>query len=290
MRRFLIALGFLGWLGMAPGLAAEKPLLVASIRPLALMAGDLGGDWLEVRQLLKDNQEPHHVALTISQRRLIEEAQLILWVGPTLENYLADGVRGRPAGAALSLEDIAASHFADRDMGGDAHLWLEPDIVRGVYRELAGMLAARYPQRRAAIEARLDRVLVALDDRVAAIAAEFADLGTDRGVPLVDHQAYGYFMEYFGIPLAGALVDARGVPAGARSLAALEATANASCLVVERLPPTRRASQLAERLGLKLVAIDPLATAVPVDEGYLGLIEDMASGFRACLLAGQPVQ
>ena len=285
VRRFLRALTLLLALGCsASGLGAEKkPILVASLPALSLIATDLAGDWLEVRPLLKTNQDPHHVALSVSQRRLINDAAFILWVGPSLENYLVQGVRARDAGSSLGMEEFVRKHFPQTDTQGDAHLWLHPGMVRRLYQQLAVMLGEKYPHKEESIHLRLERALEILDKKVAIIAAGFEKLNASNNSVIVDHHAYGYFTDYFNVAVAGALVDARGVAIGARSLAALEKVSTASCLVVERLPAPRRAQRLAKSQGLRLVAIDPLGADVVVEKGYGGLLDSLSSGFIRCL-------
>ncbi len=284
MRQIFCALFlFLFCLICAPLAAQERPLAVTSVRPLMLIATDLGSGWLDVRQLLKDGQEPHHVSLTISQRRLLDDAQLVLWVGPTLENYLAQGIQSRPEGSSLSLEEIVDREFPAVDAHVDAHLWLQPDVVAVYYRAVATVLAERFPAQRERIETRLEQALAELSRISTRIAADFAALGVADQTLIVDHQAYGYFTTYFGISVAGALVDARGLSIGAKSLSELGETAQARCVVVERLPAPSRARRLAAALDVPLIAIDPLGTAVASTEGYPGLLADMAAGFARCL-------
>jgi len=280
---FCVLLLFLPCLINAAALAQEQSLVVTSVRPLTLIVKDLGGDWLDVRQLLKDGQEPHHVSLTISQRRLIDDAQLVFWVGPALENYLSQGIASRSERSALSLEAIASSEFPEVDAHVDAHLWLQPDVVAAYYRAVAALLDEHFPAHRERIEARLEQALAKLSQTIAQIATDFEAQRVAGKTLVVDHQAYGYFTGYFGISVAGALVDARGLSIGARSLAELGETAQARCVVVERLPAPSRARRVATALDLPLVAIDPLGMRVDSAKGYSGLLEDIAAGFARCL-------
>lgn len=67
----------------------DKPLkIVTSIRPLALLAQELVGSEDEVIQLLTADRSPHHYQLTVSDRQKMEQAELIVWVGPELETFL----------------------------------------------------------------------------------------------------------------------------------------------------------------------------------------------------------
>lgn len=287
MRQHIILLiGLLMLAGLAcrvnAGLGVEspstKPKVATSIHPLSLLVTDIAGDWLDVRQLLANNQEPHHVALTISQRRLLDEADLIVWVGPELETFLVRALSQQGPRRVISLDEVAIREGL-AGANTDPHLWLNPPIVKAFYRQLATLLTARFPQHQQQIADNLANRLAALDHKLAAITERLQ--GAGNKAVIVDHQAYSHFTRYFGIQLAGALVNENGVAGGARSFAELSKANNVACVVVEQLPAPQRARKLAAVLGVKLVAIDPLG--VTVAGGYLELLENLAQGFEDCL-------
>lgn len=285
MRHFLILSLFVALLAPVSEASDAKPTIVTSIRPLSLLARDLAGEDVAVKQLLADNQEPHHVALTVSQRRLLGDADLVLWVGPGLESFLADAMTAVPGERQLAMATVAKAGFPDLETAGsDPHLWLDPQIVKVFYRHLAATLGRQYPSLEAALRRRLEAVESGLDSRVEDIAVTLGPL-TDRPV-IVDHQAYGRFARYFGITISGALVDESGIAIGARSYAALRNSKNVACVVVEQEPVPRSAANLAEALGVDVVVIDPLGQRAPEDAGLEWLLADVAAGFEECLSGG----
>ena len=261
----------------------EKPLVVASIRPLALMAGDLAGDWLRVETLLAPDQEPHHVSLTFSQRRQLEKADLILWVGPELESFLEKLLEDPDPDRVLGFRDAIADSAIPLQRA-DAHYWLHPRLAADYYRALAERLQARFPQKAATVQRRLGENLAVLA-RLEAAIGERMQRHASRSL-IVDHQAYSYFADYFGLQIAGALTDENGVAMGPRTVTSLAGRDGIACLVVEALPAGRRAARMAEALGVPVVAVDPLGTAVATGQGYGGLLESVAGGFEACFAGG----
>ena len=86
-----------------------KPLVVTTIRPLTMLVEAIAGDTVEIRQLLPDSEVPHHYSLRISERALISQADLVLWVGPELESFLSKTVTSLPPEkviTAAALPDI----------------------------------------------------------------------------------------------------------------------------------------------------------------------------------------
>ena len=88
--------------------------VVASIRPLALIADAVTGDPGQVRQLVPNGASSHEYALKPSDRALLARAGLVLWVGPFVLLFavalvIVWRIRRQPAGhpASISAEEQA---------------------------------------------------------------------------------------------------------------------------------------------------------------------------------------
>ena len=142
------------WLVMLMMLSAQamSQTLVASVEPLAKVLRGLYGDQVQVETLLQANQNPHQLALSPRQAMLVQQADLLVWLGETVEAPLAPLVARRqgPTLALLELEGVHrregghdhdhAHHDADHgDATLDPHLWLSLDNML----LLAGALAQR---------------------------------------------------------------------------------------------------------------------------------------------------
>lgn len=277
-----------------------RPRVVATIKPLALIARDVAGDFAEVRQLLPDGASPHEYALRVSDRRVLDAADVVLWVGPALEPYLSSAVAGMAHGRVLTaaaLPDIAwpagdgdRDKVSGADQARDEHLWLDPRNARIIARALAQALAARSPGTEAALTERLRRFEAELDVAEAAIQARLAPL---RGTPFAsDHDGFGHFAHRFGLRSAGYLRDVSGHAAGARSVAALMGRTDVRCLVAEPDSRPERLQRVAAELGARLAVVDALgmtiAPAPATGGGYAHLLQTVADGFAACLGESAP--
>lgn len=103
---------------------AEAPRVVASVKPVhSLVASVMKG--VEAPRLLVDGaQSPHTYDLDPSEALAIENADLVVWVGPTLETFLTRPVRslGRSE-ASLRLQDVEGVRLLKTRIGGawEAH-------------------------------------------------------------------------------------------------------------------------------------------------------------------------
>jgi zinc transport system substrate-binding protein len=250
-----------------------RPIVVTSIRPLALLAADLAGDKVDVHELLAPGQEPHHVALAFSQRRLLRDASLVLWVGPSLEPYLVKALAARD-GDSIAMD-------AGMDNLTDPHIWLNPDTVMHYAAQITAALKQHFPSNNQIFDERYRAFSDQFAMAVEAVSQQLASL--KKRPVIVEHNAYSHFAAYFNVGIAGSLTDTHDTAAGARTLTQLYAIDNVTCLVVEQMPGSARAQQLAKRLAINTVEIDPLATHVPIAQGMAGLYRSIGDGFEECL-------
>ncbi len=294
-------LEFCSWRGRFGRTGQRAAAILATIKPLALIARDVAGDLADVRQLLPDGASPHEYALRVSDRRMLDTADIVLWVGPVLEPYLNSAVARMAPGRVLTaaaLPGIAwpagpagdgdRDKVSGADQARDEHLWLDPRNARIIARALVQALAARSPGTEAALTERLRRFEAELDVAEAAIQARLAPL---RGTPFAsDHDGFGHFAHRFGLRSAGYLRDASGHAAGARSVAALMGRTDVRCLVAEPDSRPERLQRVAAELGARFAVVDALgmtiAPAPAAGGGYAHLLQTVADGFAACL--GEP--
>ena len=99
--------------------------LVASIRPLAFLLNKLALPADNVTQLVSNNNSAHHYQLKVSDRRLLQSADLVVWVGPTLELFLEKSLKqvARAGGESiLTLSDTPSiAWFDSADVKTSAH-------------------------------------------------------------------------------------------------------------------------------------------------------------------------
>lgn len=306
-----ITLSFL-LLVCSPLVLAEVKLL-ASIKPLQLIAAAVQDGLGSPEVLLPPGASAHNFALRPSDVRRVQDARLLYWIGPDMEAFLPRVLQGRnmPSVAVQELPDLQLRYFAapaqvgqaaeaaseahdhDHRPGSlDAHLWLSTVNARRIAAKMAADLAAldpanapRYQENLRAFETRLDALDARLDSKL-------ADL---RGKPFfVFHEAFDYFEAAHGLRHAGVFSMGSEVQPGARRVAQMRAqlvAAGAACVFSEPPVQPRLAQTLSAGLPVRLAELDPLGTGIKVSaRGYEQLLEELAAGMRDCLadLAAAP--
>lgn len=236
-------------------LAASPPAVVVTIKPLHSLVSALMDGVGAPKLLIEGGGSPHGYVLRPSDARLLQQADLLIWVGASLETFLIRPVESLPRqievmslAAALqsSLLPVrsgggwephthsghnhshaASAHTADHDpahaehnytqlaVNYDPHLWLSPTVAQQIAAEVAIVLMRLDPPHAAEYQVNLERLQAQL---LALIDEIDAQLRPVRHLPyLVFHDAYQYFERDFGLaPIGSVQIDPERTPSARR--------------------------------------------------------------------------
>jgi len=285
------------------------PRIVASIAPLHALTSALTLGLSEPSLLLTNQSSPHDANLRPSQVRSLAEADLVIWIGPQLEGFLAKPVKKLKPQANLQLTRVPGltllpqreggawetgheepGHHAFSELEINPHLWLSPANAQLIARAICDRLVEIDP----ANQTGYTQNLAALSTRIATAASSLRrQLSSVRSQPyLVFHDAYAYFEAAFDLnPIGSIRVSVDRAP-GARRLAQIEQRikeSGARCLFTEPQFDPLLARRLASRQGIRLGTLDPLGNIEdPAEEGWFVLMENLARNLEACLNEGSP--
>jgi zinc transport system substrate-binding protein len=263
---------------------ADGPSVVASIKPLHSIVAAVMRGVEAPRLLVGGGASPHAHALRPSQVRALGDADVVFWVGETMEGFLAKTLRTLPERTrVVELTALDGVDFLHRggDRAIDPHFWLDPSVVRAVVPAIVGALTAVdggngevYRANGRTLSARLDALDAELRERLKPIA--------ERPF-LVFHDAYGYLPRRYPLNIVGAITVSPDRPAGARHLSRIR-TLGAACVFTEPPFQPKVAEMIVAGTGARLAALDPLGTALePGPELYFDLMRDLATSIVDCL-------
>lgn len=292
IRAFVVVLGvFLQACGAPdsdpPASGAE---VVVSIGPLALIAREIIGAEVPVRQLVQ-GADPHHYAPSVADRMAMEKAQLVIWMGPAMESVLARQMSLLPGERQLGLLEAGGYEFdgADED---DPHLWLRPRNAAVMAAHIATRLGELDPAQADTYRARardFSRAMANLQK------VQDRALWAYRDVPIVStHKAYGQFFGPAGVKVeslggtashqhgARAMLEKQAMTTADKNGDTGESRAVRGCLFGE-VPANDRDRQTAAHLNLGYQALDPLGSTLPAGADYRKLLEQLLADARQCL-------
>lgn len=286
--------------------ADEPPQVLASIKPLhSLAAAIMAGAGAPVL-LMRATASSHTYTLRPSDARAIERAQVIFWIGPGYESFMAKAMQGvarqarvveigelpgirllpvREGGVWAQHDEAAHAQSGDQDDETDMHLWLDIDNAQAIVWAMTASLTAADPANGALYEANAAH----LTERLAELDEELRDvLAPVAGKPyIVFHDAYQYLEQRYGLnPVGSITVTPDRVP-GPRRLSELRraiAERKAVCIFSEPQFTSSLVATVSNGTGLRSGILDALgATTVDGPEGYFTTMRALAGSLASCL-------
>lgn len=239
--------------------------IVVSIPPLAWAVRALAPEDARITVLLPAGTTPHAFELTPSDTAAIAKADLVVMAGAGLEPFLTSALRAHPSETRRTIRfaDIVpeadrralASDHHDHDHNHahgptDPHFWLDPVLMEAFIDHLGEALDA--PQRAAS-----------LAKTCRAIDAEYTDALSDVATDtlIVQHDAYGYLTQRYGLEVVGTLRPVESVEPTpgdiARASRLIEEHA-LGAIFVEPQMPAGAAELLSRKTGARILTLDPL--------------------------------
>lgn len=253
----------------------ERPVVVATIYPLAEFARRIGGDRIVVRTLVPAGTEAHDFEPGPQDVAAIGRARLLIYNGagfePWVERLLPSlppevGVVRATAGLPLiraSGEADAHGHPAAIGLP-DPHAWLDPLLAAQMLETILTAFEATDPAgaqvyRQAAAVARQE---------LAGLHARFSQglARCERRLVVTTHTAFAYLTRRYGleqIGLAGLAPEAEPTPAALARLARTLRERGVRVVFVERQASPRAAETLAREIGARTMMLHPVEGLTP---------------------------
>lgn len=168
--------------------------VVATSYPLEYVAEQVGGDLVEVTNLVLPGGDSHGLELAPRDVVTLGGADVVVHLSGGLQTAVDDVVDQQEPEHLVDAAPLA-------DRGKDPHFWLDPRRMADLATEVADELAAVDPDHSAEYAEGADRLrnsLEELDERYAEALAPC------RGATLLaSHEAYGYLADRYGLRQLG---------------------------------------------------------------------------------------
>ena len=246
--------------------------VVAGAYPFAWLAEQVGGDAVEVTDLVKPGAEPHDVELTPRQTGVVQEAPVVVLLKgfqPAVDDAVKDN--------ALDLGE------AMRQEGSDPHVWLDPQRMALGARAIASRLGAVDPGHADDYAARADALAARLTDLDGELRAQLTDCA--RREVVTSHAAFGYLAERYGLEqkgISGFEPDAEPSPADVAEVARYAREKKVTTVFFETLVDPGVAQVIADEIGADTATLDPVE-GVSGSDDYLSVMRRNGRALRTAL-------
>jgi zinc transport system substrate-binding protein len=303
-------------------IAAEPPRVIVSIKPIhSLVAAVMQGAG-EPTLLIGSGASPHTSTLKPSDARALQEADLIFWVGESLETFLrkpltslprkarvielaeADDVRllGYRESAAWEphlhgdhgLEERSQTdeHEHERDAahvrGNDMHIWLDAGNARAIVRAAVAALVEADAGRAALYRSNGEQAEARIDTLDRALRSELTPLA---GRPyVVFHDAYQYLEHRYGLtPVGSITVNPERQPSAQHIVAIRKKIVdnNAVCVFSEPQFEPSLVKTVTEGTGARVGVLDADGGIgiAPGPDAYFTIMQNLGDALKGCLAA-----
>jgi ABC-type Zn uptake system ZnuABC Zn-binding protein ZnuA len=296
-------------LTLAPASAAHERLrIVTTTTDLKSLAEAVGGDRVEVVNLVPPNIDPEEYQAKPQDVMRLRDVRMVVRVGldfdlwfdrllmqTTLTQSNVRGLRrGEPghvdASLAIAVLDQRGASVGPSDghahASGNPHYWLDPRNAEIITGNILEALARVDPANGPYYEANRLAFLARLDAKLQEWGAKLAPR---QGLPMVAyHNSWAYLARRFRLSFIGFIEPKPGVPPSPAHLAALIKTMRErDARIVVRQPhePEKNATFVAEKAGATVVLLAGSVGALPSASDYLSLFD---SNVGALLAAQRP--
>jgi ABC-type Zn uptake system ZnuABC Zn-binding protein ZnuA len=224
--------------------------VVATTGILASIGERVAGGQAEITQLIPDGADPHDFALSADDRLELEEADLVLANGASLEE-----------GIPLDETDAAVFELAEHAgtlREGDPHVWMDPDRVAEALPALAEALGEADPSNAEAYERNAAAYADELRELDAEVSAAIDSIPRANRKLVTSHDALGYFADRYGLEVVASPfgpLGAGGEPSAEalqETIDSIEATGVPAIFAQEEDDPSVM-QRIAEESGVELV-------------------------------------
>ncbi len=287
--------------------------VVTSIKPLHSLASYLMDGIGKPGLILDGYASPHSFSMKPSHAKMLQNADIVFWVGEGMENFLKKPLNSIAKKAKkielIEVKGLNILKFRERnifdehnhddhdhddhakkedDHDGhahgdyDSHIWLDPMNAKVILNEMAEHLIENDTQNASKYKNNLKKALKEIDTLTIQVMTEL-----NKSVSsIVFHDAYQYFEQRFNVNILGAFTVNPDVMPGAEQLAEIREIIeheNVACVFSEPQFNPDIINAVAKDMNIKTGVLDPLgATLDPGKNLYFDLIKNMSLSFKDC--------
>ena len=292
--------------------------VVTSIKPLHSLTSYIMEGVGEPELIIDGVASPHNFQIKPSHAKILQNADLVIWIGEDLESFLPTALKSIPKDAVVFElldqsglkklkfreknifeghddhgHDEHAKKEDDHDDHGHAdhghghgsfapHIWLDPANAKVIVKKITNQLSKIDKDNASTYKANSKKVIKDLDGLIKEVKNE---INKDASF-VVFHDAYQYFEKRFGLSVIGALTVNPDVMPGAEQLSEIREVIEhekAKCIFSEPQFNPNIINSIASDTGVKTGVLDPLGANI--DKGknmYFDLIKDMSNSLKGC--------
>lgn len=294
---------------------SAKPKVYTTIYPLEYVTKRIGGEHVEVTNLVPAGVEPHDYEPTAKDMVALSGADIFAYNGSGLELWVEKAVEGLDKNkttivnateglellkaveeehgheheAEATTEAKAEEHGHEDEHGEfDPHVWLNPAMLKAQAEKVKNTLVQKDQAHAADYEKNFEQLGSDLDQ----LDKEFRDMVSQSSKKefMVSHQAFSYLAHQYGleqVAISGVNPSDEPSPAELKELVEHVKEHNITYVLFETLVSPKVAEVIAKEAGVKTATLNPLEGLTEDDvkagRDYLSIMRENLETLKAAL-------
>lgn len=275
--------------------------VAASFYPLAEFAKQIGGENVEVINMVPPGAEPHDFEPSPQDIANVYSAKLFIFNGSGFDPWaekISPELENR--GIAIInmaqhfelLKDVAAAEEkedSEHEEGFDPHIWLDPVLAKREVEIIRDSLKTIDPENSAAYESNAERYLTKLSELDKKYKDGLASCALRSAV--ASHAAFGYLAKRYDlnvVNIAGFSPDEEPSPKKIAEIAESARNKNIKYIFFETLVSPKLAQTIADEIGAAILVFNPIEGLADDElrngENYISVMEKNLTNLRQALL------
>ena len=256
---------------------AAAPRVVASIAPVYEITAAIMTGVAEPGLIIDNQVSAHHFAFKPSDMRLLQQADLVIWIDRKFEAGFSRVPEILPA-ATRQLELMPALGLE----GGDGHIWYSPRLLLRGIEIISNALVLLDPEHQKQYQANM----VKLTDEIVAWRHDTRQRWQNRQPRFVtDHNFSGHLEQDIGLSAIATVHNQHHDHGGLKGLNQLDSTLKqspAACLLTLQTTTSPLARRLAQKHGLEIISIALEPINDPAQPAILQRLTQFTTALERC--------
>ena len=274
--------------------------IVVSIKPLYSLVAHLTQGVEEPVLLMKQSQSPHHYNIRPSERRLLANAKMIIWIGPEMGSALGNIIQQSTATIVtasqaddLGLLESRGKHGSHDEHSMDAedsshhstdpHIWLSTRNAAAISTHISQQLIANDPSNTKKYQANLQRLLDKIEHTKRFIKTTLQNVSKPY---IAYHDAFQYFEDENELNFVAAINTDDETSVSLKHMREIKEKIEQqqiNCLVYQP-PKSAIVNSLEKRHDMHTAVLDILGQTVKNDNtAWFEIMQLLALNFNRCL-------
>ena len=197
----------------------DRPIVVATTTQVSDFARAVGGDSIDLHQILRPNTDPHEYEPRPKDVEAVGKAKVVFENGDGLDAWMKRVLKA--AGGKARVVDLAGSartqvpgeSSGPEGSAVDPHWWLDPHNAEAAVERIRSELGSALPDAKPGFDRRAAAYVQRIDELDRRIASCFASVPVAQRKLVTSHDAFNYFAKRYGIRVIGAVIPSQSTEA-----------------------------------------------------------------------------